>query len=81
MTDMELYCISSFEIGLFGSLFFLGFAIWGVLAKLWDNFGRRPILIAGAISSIIITVLLFLLITSMWDMYFYLYMEWLEQKS
>ena len=59
MTDMELYWTSNFEIGLIGSLFFLGFAICGVLVKLLDNYGRKPILIAGAATNIVITIVLY----------------------
>ena len=35
-------------IGLFGSLYFLGFALNGVLLKLSDTFGRKAIMIAGS---------------------------------
>ena len=36
-------------IGLFGSIYFLGFAINGIYLKQSDRFGRKTILISGAI--------------------------------
>jgi len=41
MTDLELYCYSDFLIGLFGSLYFVGFALNGVILKQADRFGRK----------------------------------------
>ena len=48
--DMELFCTSSFEIGLFGSLYFVGFMLGSLtLLRLADIFGRRPIYFLGIV--------------------------------
>ena len=47
MTDEQLYCKSKFMIGLFGSLFFLGFAISGLMLKFSDTVGRVRIVRFG----------------------------------
>ena len=49
MTDQSLYCYSSFEIGLLGSLFFLGFAISGILLKFSDIIGRKMVMQVGTL--------------------------------
>ena len=54
MTEQNLYCKSSFMIGLFGSLYFLGFALNGIYVKQSDRFGRKAILISGSILQAII---------------------------
>ena len=54
MTEQKLYCENSFMIGLFGSLFFLGFAIHGIFLKQSDKFGRKAILISGTFVQIIV---------------------------
>ena len=45
MTDLQLYCLSDFKIGLFGSLYFVGFAISGILLKQADQFGRKKVIL------------------------------------
>ena len=61
MTDEKLYCYSGFEIGLLGSLFFLGFAISGLLLKMSDYIGRLNIVKIG----------LFVQILCWYSFYFY----------
>ena len=53
MTDEKLYCNSRFEIGLLGSLFFLGFAISGLLLKMSDYIGRLAVVRIGQILQIL----------------------------
>ena len=45
MTDLELYCLNDFRIGLLGSIYFLGMAISGIILKQADQFGRKKVLI------------------------------------
>ena len=59
MTEQNLYCESSFMIGLFGSLFFLGFAMHGIYLKQSDRFGRKAILITGSMLQAIICYALY----------------------
>jgi MFS family permease len=59
MTDMEMYCLSSFRIGLFGSLWLFGFAFWGILLKLGDTIGRKPILVIGCITNVVLSFALY----------------------
>ena len=40
MTEHNLYCEPRFYIGLFGSMYFLGFLFQGTLLKLSDYYGR-----------------------------------------
>lgn len=47
MTDEKLFCESDFMIGLFGSLFFVGFACSGILLKTSDYFGRTFVIKVG----------------------------------
>ena len=47
MTDQNLYCKSSFMIGLFGSLYYIGYALYGVYLKQSDRYGRKAILITS----------------------------------
>jgi len=53
MTEDELYWESSFKIGLFGSLIFVGFAINGIIMKQADKFGRKIIIFYGCIGQFI----------------------------
>lgn len=53
MTDEKLYCNSRFQIGLLGSLFFLGFAISGLLLKMSDYIGRLAVVRIGQILQIL----------------------------
>ena len=46
-------------IGLFGSLYFLGFAISGLYLKQSDRFGRKAIIMSGSIMQAIICYTLF----------------------
>ena len=46
--EMELYCTSKLYIGLFGSLYFVGFMVGSMtLLRLADIYGRRPLLLLG----------------------------------
>ena len=47
MTDLEMYWDSSFMIGLFGSAFFVGFMLSGLILKQSDRFGRKKIIVFG----------------------------------
>ena len=47
MTDFEMYWDSSFMIGLFGSAFFVGFTLSGVILKQADKIGRKKIIVFG----------------------------------
>lgn len=53
MTDLELFCKSGFLIGLFGSMYFVGFAINGLLLKQSDTYGRKKIIIIGCFMQIL----------------------------
>ena len=53
MTDQQLYCHSGFNIGLLGSMFFLGFAISGILMKMSDYIGRLAVVQIGQIIQIL----------------------------
>ena len=59
MTDQEMYCESNFMIGLFGSVFFLGFAMTGIMLKQADKFGRKKVLTFGLIMQTICWYLLY----------------------
>ena len=59
MTEQNLYCKSSFVIGLFGSLVFLGVALSGIIIKQGDRFGRKAILIYGSLGHAIVWFILF----------------------
>ena len=60
IAQMDLYCISKFEIGLFGSIYFIGFVISGFLLMLADRYGRRTMTFYGVILASISAYLLFL---------------------
>ena len=47
--EMNLLCATKFQIGLFGSIYFMGFAISGVFLKLSDHFGRRVVIQVGCL--------------------------------
>jgi MFS family permease len=50
VNQIDLYCASSFEIGLFGSMFFFGYLISCVVfPPLADVYGRKPFVIAVCI--------------------------------
>ena len=40
MTEHKLYCEPKFYIGLFGSMFFIGVALQGLVLKFSDYYGR-----------------------------------------
>jgi len=51
--ELGMNCSSSFKIGLFGSLFFLGVAISTILMKFGDRLGRKNFMVLGGIMSTI----------------------------
>ena len=53
MTDQELYCYSGFQIGLLGSMFFLGLALSGILLKMSDYIGRLNVVKIGQVIQIL----------------------------
>ena len=56
--ELELYCTSSFLIGLFGSLYFAGFMLGSLtLLRLGDIYGRRPVYLLGLALHLISMVL------------------------
>ena len=58
--EMDMQCDSSFLIGFFGSLYFLGVAISTLLMKFGDKLGRKNFMIlGGVISTIDVYCLLF----------------------
>ena len=40
MTELNLYCVPRFYIGLFGSMYFLGVALQGLVLNFSDRYGR-----------------------------------------
>ena len=40
MTELKLYCVPRFYIGLFGSMYFLGVALQGLVLNFSDHYGR-----------------------------------------
>lgn len=52
MTELELFCTDGFLIGLLGSMYFLGFAMNGLILKQSDRFGRKKIIIVGCFMQI-----------------------------
>ena len=44
MTEHKLYCEPRFYIGLFGSIYFIGVALQGLLLKLSDYYGRLSLI-------------------------------------
>ncbi|CAI2367215.1 unnamed protein product [Moneuplotes crassus] len=57
--EMDLMCATKFQIGLFGSIYFLGFAFSGVFLKFSDHFGRRKIIQVGCLFSCFIVTYLY----------------------
>jgi len=57
--EMDLLCISKLKIGLFGSLYFLGFAISGIFLKFSDHYGRKKIIQVGCLFSWFIVTYLY----------------------
>ena len=56
---MELYCASNFEIGLFGSLFFVGCAFCGIPMNYFECYGRKFMLIIGSATNIVLSFVLY----------------------
>lgn len=56
---MDLVCASKYNIGLFGSIYFLGFALSGVFLKFSDHYGRRKIIQVGCLFSCFIITYLY----------------------
>jgi MFS family permease len=52
ITDLDLYCETDFAIGAFGSAFFVGFALSGILLKMSDYIGRKKVISIGLIMQI-----------------------------
>ena len=42
--ELNMFCYTEFEIGMFGSSYFVGFAISGVILKICDYLGRKNML-------------------------------------
>ncbi|CAI2364767.1 unnamed protein product [Moneuplotes crassus] len=47
ITQMNLYCESNFNIGLLGSVYFVGFVLSGFILMLADVYGRKKLTIIG----------------------------------
>jgi MFS family permease len=47
--ELDLLCVPKFEIGLFGSLYFFGFALSGIFLKISDHIGRRKVIQIGCL--------------------------------
>ena len=71
MTEHKLYWESRFYIGLFGSMYFFGFAFHGLLLKLSDYFGRVMLIRVVAFIHIILTLLMY--VVQDYDYYYVLY--------
>jgi len=52
-----MYCYSSFELGAFGSSYFLGYALCSIILLSLNKTGRRPLIIWGSFLPIPIIVL------------------------
>ena len=60
ITDRNLICISSFNLGLFGSIYMCGYAFGALtILRLGDIIGRKPILVLWSASNTIIYFLLY----------------------
>lgn len=56
---MDLICYPKFQIGLFGSIFFFGFALSGLFLKFADHYGRRKVIQAGCLLSCFVVTYLY----------------------
>jgi MFS family permease len=57
---LNLICISNFQLGLFGSLYFIGFVVGALtLLRLGDTLGRKPVLMFTSISYMILFLLFY----------------------
>ena len=73
ITRMNLYWISKFELGLFGSLYFLGFVFGALtLLRLGDIFGRKPIWLFTSIS-LLFVYLIFYFVENLYLIYFFIF--------
>jgi len=60
ITSLDLLCTSNFKLGLFGSLYFVGFVVGAItLLRLGDIYGRRPVLLFTSSSYLLLYILLF----------------------
>jgi MFS family permease len=60
ITNMDLTCISGFQLGLFGSLYFVGFVIGALtLLRLGDIIGRKPVVTMTSLGLLCLFVSLF----------------------
>lgn len=55
MSDMEMYCTPSFQVSLFGSIFFFGVLFCAIGLKMSNTYGRRPVLITGCLISLVLS--------------------------
>jgi MFS family permease len=76
---MSLECKSDYMIGLFGSLYFLGFVLGAIfLNRLADIYGRRYIAIGAVILSML-TGLVCLVSNSLWIAYMMVFIHGISQ--
>ena len=54
LVELDAFCFSGFKIGLFGSLYFIGFTIASALIKYGDRIGRRNFLLIGGLAAIFV---------------------------
>lgn len=54
MTDESMYCESSIKIGLFGSFYFAGYAMSGIILKFSDHFGRLSVIRVGLVIQLLV---------------------------
>lgn len=54
LSQLDAQCFSGFKIGLFGSLYFVGFTTASALIKYGDKIGRRNFLLLGAVVAIFV---------------------------
>ncbi|CAI2362399.1 unnamed protein product [Moneuplotes crassus] len=56
MSDMNMYCTPSFQISLFGSIFFFGVLFCAIGLRFANKYGRRPALIVGCVITLLCTI-------------------------
>ena len=73
ITSMNLEWLSKFKLGLFGSLYFVGFWFGSLtLLRLGDIYGRKPICLITSIS-LLIVYLMFFFVENLYLIYFFLF--------